>query len=352
MKWKVLFCFVTMSLLFGGCKRGEKQETAKRIITLGAYTVPKEVYEQIVFPKFKEYWKKRTGEDVEFKASYVGSGSQSRAIAAGFEADIAALSLEWDIIRLENAGLITTDWCKKFPYSGIVTRSLDVIGVRKGNPHNIHEWEDLKQKGLEVLHPNPRTSGGAMWDVLAIYGSALKETEVSTGEKNLDLAAARLRGIEKNVKMMGKSQRINVTYFEQGLGDVIVTYENELKLRQRQGKDYEIVYPRSTILIENPVAIVDTYVERHGNRDVVEGFVNFLWTEDVQRGFAEFGFRVPHEKVAREYAWKYPEVDLVFTIDYYGGWPKAVEAMFGPDGTWTKIMEDLGKPEAGLKEEK
>lgn len=352
MKWKVLFSLLAISFLLGGCNRGEKKETAKKTITLGAYTVPKEVYEQIVFPKFKEYWKKRAGEDVEFKASYVGSGSQSRAIAAGFEADVAALSLEWDIIRLEQAGLVTTDWRNTFPHGGIVSRSLDVIGVRKGNPRNIRDWDDLTVEGLEVMHPNPRTSGGAMWDVLSIYGSAIRETEVSTGNMNLDVAGERLRNIEKNVKTMGKSQRINVTYFEQGMGDAVITYENELMLRLKQGKEYEIVYPRSTILIENPVAIVDANVERHANRDVVEAFVNFLWTEEVQRGFAEFGFRVPHEKVAGEYAWKYPEVDLIFDIGYFGGWPKAVEDMFGPEGVWTKTMEKLGRPETGLKDVK
>jgi sulfate/thiosulfate-binding protein len=352
MNQKILLWVLMTCLLSGGCSRKEKQETTTRIITFGAYTVPKEVYEQIVFPNFKKYWKEKTGEAVEFKSSYVGSGSQSRAIAAGFEADVAALSLEWDVIRLENAGLVTTDWRNDFPYGGIVTRSLDVIGVRQGNPQNIRDWEDLKREGLEVMHPNPRTSGGAMWDVLSIYGSALRESEVLTGRKDFDYAAKRLRGIEKNVKTMGKSQRVNVTYFEQGLGDAVITYENELMLRQKQGKEYDIVYPRSTILIENPVAIVDAYVQRHGNRDVVEAFVNFLWTEEVQRGFAEFGFRVPHEKVAKEYAWKYPEVDLAFSVDFYGGWPSAVDTMFGPGGVWTTIMENLGKPEAGLKKGK
>jgi sulfate transport system substrate-binding protein len=227
---------------------------------------------------------------------------------------------------------------------------VDVIGVRPGNPKGIRDWEDLTREGLEVMHPNPRTSGGAMWDVLAIYGSALRETELSQGKKNYAAAAARLRGVEQNVKTMGKSQRINVTYFEQGMGDAVVTYENELMLRLRQGKEYEIVYPRSTILIENPVAIVDASVERHGNRDVVEAFVNFLWTEEVQRGFAEFGFRVPQEKVAGDYAWKYPEVELLFTIDAFGGWPRAVSEVFGPQGAWTRVMEELGKPEAGLSE--
>jgi len=352
MRGEMLIGLSVVCLLAGGCDRENGEERTKRVITLGAYTVPKEVYEHVVFPRFREYWKEKTGQVVEFQASYVGSGSQSRAIAAGFEADVAALSLEWDIIRLEEAGLITTDWRRELPYGGIVSKSLDVIGVRKGNPHNIRDWEDLAKEGVEVLHPNPRTSGGAMWDVLSIYGSALRETEESTGKKDLDYAASRLRRIERNVRTMGKSQRINVTYFEQGIGDAVITYENELKLRQRQGKEYEIVYPRSTIQIENPVAIVDTYVERHGNRDIVEAFATFLWTEEVQRGFAELGFRVPHEKVANEYAWKYPVVDLLFTIDYYGGWPRAAETMFGPEGIWTRVMENLGRPEAGLKDVK
>ncbi len=234
-------------------------------VILGAYTTPREAYGKII-PLFKEEWKKKTGQEVNFEESYLGSGAQSRAIAEGFEADVAALSLEADIIRLEKASLITHNW-REVGAKGMVSTSIVVFGVRKGNPLGIKDWADLAKPGIEILTPNPKTSGGAMWNILALYGAA-KRGFVEGVPKDDDTAAqAFLLAVLKNVKVMDKGARESITNYEQGVGEVIITYENEILVGQKGGQDYEMVIPRSTLLIVNPVAVIDGYVDKHGTRE-------------------------------------------------------------------------------------
>ncbi|MCS7039731.1 MAG: sulfate ABC transporter substrate-binding protein [Caldilineales bacterium] len=308
-------------------------------LILGAYTTPREAYAEII-PLFRDAWKSKTGQDVQFQESYLGSGAQSRAIVAGFEADIAALSLEADITRIQDAGLITHDWRSK-PYNGIVTTSIVVLVVRKGNPKHIQDWDDLTQPGLSILTPNPKTSGGAMWNILALYGAALRG--FVEGVPPGDEAAARefLKAVLKNVSVMDKGARESITNFEKGVGDVAITYENEALVGQQSGQDYEFIIPRSTILIENPVAVIDAYVDRHGTRQVAEAFVDFLWTPEAQRIFARHGLRVVDPQVAQEMADRYPPVTDLFTIDAFGGWAKAMPAFFGEDGIYTQVIEEV-----------
>ncbi len=232
----------------------------------------------------------KTGQVVNFNESYIASGAQSRAILARFEADVAALSLEQDVTILVEAGLITHDW-KANLYRGQVSRSVVVIGVRSGNSKNIHGWEDLAKSGISVLYPSPNTSGGAMWDVNAIYGAGLKYSEALNDIPDQEAAKQLLKTIQRNVKVMDKSGRASVTTFENGIGDAIVTYENEILLRQNQGHEFPFVIPRATILIENPIAIVDKNVEKHNNCQVVEAFVQFCFTKEAQRIFTNYGFR-------------------------------------------------------------
>ncbi|NLY95260.1 MAG: sulfate ABC transporter substrate-binding protein, partial [Myxococcales bacterium] len=251
-----LSVFLLLAVFFGGCK---SEETASpsggAVLTLGAYSIPREAYGKAVYPAFL---KSREGKRaLTIRDSFMASGAQARAIVGGFEADVAALSLAPDIELIQKAGLIEHDW-KSGPYEGMVTRSIVVIGVRPGNPKNIRDFEDLARDGVEVLTPNVRMSGGAMWNVLAVVGAALREHQDE--EKAVELLSKILR----NVKIMDRAGRDSVLTFERGVGDAIITYENEILVGQAAGKKYEYVIPRSTVLIENPVAVVDAYAKRHG----------------------------------------------------------------------------------------
>ncbi len=309
-------------------------------LIFAAYTVPKEAYQKEIIPLFKKYWKEKTGQTVKFEESYEASGAQSRAIAAGLEADIAALSLEKDIHRLKDAGLITHDW-KNNRYNGMVTNSLVVIAFRPGNPKNIRDWEDLTKNNVDVIYPSPKTSGGAMWAVNAIYGAGLKMSEVKTGIKNSDTARQLLKSIQRRVKVMDKSGRLSVTTFENGIGDALVTYEDEVLLRQKQGKEFPYVTPEATILIENPIALIDKNVEKHQTREIAEAFIDFVHTKEAQRLYAQYGLRPVHEEVAKEFAEKYPVPKYLFDIKYLGGWDQVENDLYGKNGIWTKIIEEL-----------
>jgi sulfate/thiosulfate-binding protein len=334
----VLFLAV---LLFNCGEKGTSDQSQEDQLILGAYTVPKDAYQKEIIPAFQKYWQEKTGRKVTFSESYIASGAQSRAIVAGMEADIAALSLEDDIVRLARAGLITHDWKGK-RCNGFVTRSLVVLVIRPQNPKQIKNWEDLTADNIAVIYPSPKTSGGAMWFVNAIYGAGLKMTEVKNGKADPAYARDLLKRIQKRVKVMDKSGRESVTTFEKGFGDVLVTYENEALLRQMEGKDFPFIIPDATILIENPIAIVDKYVDKHGTREVAEAFVDFLYTKEVQRSFAKYGFRPVDEEVLKEFAAKYPVPPLLFDMSYLGGWDKVNEEIYGTEGTWTKIIEELG----------
>ena len=334
------------SVLLAGCGRGEGHEgdTAsassaprERTLTLGAYTTPREVYGQKIIPAFQRYWKQKTGEDVKFEESYLGSGAQSRAISEGFEADVAALSLAPDLQRLEDAGLITHDW-RKAPHGGMVTRSIVVIGVRPGNPKNVRDWADLER--VSVLTPSPKTSGGAMWNVAAVYGAALRGgTPAARGDSAA--AQAFLGDVLKRVKVMDKGARESMITYENGVGDAIITYENEAIVAKQAGKKMEYVIPRSTILIENPVAVVDRYAEKHGNRDLADAFVAFLSTPEVQRMYSEYGLRPVDEAVAAETAGQFPKVQDLFTIRDLGDWPVAKRELFADGGVFDRVQARL-----------
>ena len=339
---KVIFLLLTTALLLQGCSTGsrEKLPEGSVTLTLGAYTVPKEVYQKELIPAFKNMWKEKTGQTVKFEESYIASGAQSRAIAAGFEADIAALSLEKDMNRLQEEGLITHDWKKNKNY-GFVTRSIVIIAHRPGNPKNIKGWTDLAREDVDVLYPSPKTSGGAMWDVNAIYGAGLKAAEVETGQLDPSRARQLLKSIQRRVKTMDKSGRASVATFENGIGDALVTYENEALLRQKKGKDFPFLIPEATILIENPIAVVDQNVDKHGNREAAVAFVDFLLTKQAQRSFASFGFRPVNEEIAEEFVGEYPKPRYLFDISFLGGWERVYTEIYGQDGVWAQIIQEL-----------
>jgi sulfate/thiosulfate-binding protein len=308
-------------------------------IVLGAYSTPREAYGKLI-PIFKDQWKKQTGQDLTFQESYQGSGAQARAIAQGFEADVAALSLEADINQIIKAGLITHDW-QSGAYKGMVSDSVVAFAVRKGNPKGIKDWSDLGKPGTQILTPNPKTSGGAQWNILALYGAA-KRGFVQGVAKDDDAAATEfLKSVLKNVTVLDKDARSSITNFEKGVGDVAITYENEVLVGKQNGQDYDLVIPRSTILIENPVAVVDASVDKHGNRKAAEAFVNFLFTAEAQQIFAQYGLRSVDPDVAKATAAQYPAIEDLFKIDYFNGWKEATPKYFGDDGIFTKAISEV-----------
>lgn len=320
-------------------------DTAKEppvTLILGAYTTPREAYGKLI-PMFQAQWKEKTGQEVVFEESYLGSGAQSRAVVEGFEADIVALSLEADVTRIEEAGLIAHDW-RSEPYNGMVSTSIVVFGVRNGNPLGIQDWDDLSQPGVEVLTPNPKTSGGAMWNVLALYGAAKRGFVVGVTEDDDAAAQDFLLSVLNNVSVMDKGARESITNYEKGIGDVILTYENEALVGQQSGQDYDYIIPRSTILIENPVVVVDAYVDKHGTREVAEAFVAFLFSREAQEVFAEFGLRSVDPAVAEATADRYPPVNDLFTIDYFGDWKEATLTFFGDNGIYTQTIAKARRP--------
>ncbi len=318
---------------------GTDGEAAQTKIVLAAYTTPREAYGEII-PMFQEAWRTKTGEEVAFEESYVGSGTQSRAIVEGFEADIAALSLAADISRIQEAGLITHDW-RAGASEGMVSRSVVAFAVRPGNPKGIFDWPDLARPGVEIVMPNPKTSGGAQWNVLAAYGAAVQGHVPGVHAGDPESARGFLGAILANVTVMDKAARESITSFEKGIGDVAVTYENEVLVGRQSGQDYELVIPASTILIENPVALVDAYADKHGVREAAEAFIAFLTDVDAQVVFADHGLRSVAAEVAEQTSDRYPPVEHLFTIDDLGGWSEVTPAFFGEEGIFTQTMAEV-----------
>src|SRR5688572_728847 len=335
----LIISLLLVAIVTTGCASGAQSTEASATdapatggdvkLTLAAYTTPREAYAEII-PLFQAYWKDKTGQTVTVEESYQGSGAQSRAVVEGFEADVVALSLEADVNRIEDAGLITHDWRSK-PYGGMVSTSAVALAVREGNPKNIQDWADLIQPDLEVLTPNPKTSGGAMWNVLGLYGAA-KRGHVEGFSADDAGAQDFLLSVLQNVSVMDKAARESITTFEKGIGDVAITYENEVLVGQQAGVNYELVLPSSTIQIDNPIAIVDAYADKHGTREVAEAFIEFLFTPEAQQIFAKHGLRSPDPDVAQTAAEQYPPIEDLFTIDHFGGWKEATPKYFGETG--------------------
>ena len=321
------------SLAFQSCAQQKGNE-----LTLGTYTAPREAYQAIV-PLFQKYWRAKTGHTLNVKQSYLGSGAQARAIMGGFEADVAALSLESDIDVIKKAGLITGEW-KNNEYKGMVTRSIVVLAVRAGNPKNIRDWQDIAKPGVEILTPNPKSSGGAMWNILAIYGAVMRG-KVAGYEPSPEGARRLLKEVFKNVTVFDKGARESIINFEKGIGDVLITYESEVLVGQKSGQTYEIVMPQSTILIENPLAVVDGYAGPHGALEAAQGFRDFLWSPEAQTAFAQVGFRPVNSEVSARFSEKFPTPFDLWGVDFIGSWDKIIPEFFGPEGIFTAVMEEI-----------
>ncbi|MGO4537210.1 sulfate ABC transporter substrate-binding protein [Paenibacillus sp. 2TAB19] len=333
-------------LVIAGCSSGTNDPPAESSVqdgdvtlVIGAYSVVKDAFGDIL-PEFQAYWLEKTGQKVSFQESYEASGTQARAIAGGFEADVAIMAMEGDLDKIANAGFITEDW-KKQSNGGVITNSIVVMGTREGNPLGIQDWDDIIKSGVKVLYPNPKTSGGAQWDINAIYGAGLKKSEQETGSKDPEYAKSFLKSVHENVESLDKSGRASMAAFEYGVGDVIVTYENELLSRIKQGVNYDIVIPSSTILIENPAAVVDKNADKHGTRELAEAFIAYLHGDDAQQVFADYGFRPVNEAVAADTADRFIVPEGLFDVSYLGGWDEVRKTLYSKKGVWYQVLADL-----------
>lgn len=280
----------------------------------------KESLEKAIFPGFSAKWKQEHGQDVAFTSSFAGSETITNQILQGAPAEIAILSIERDAQRLKSGGFSTVDW-HSYPQKGIINKTPFVILVRKGNPKGITDFADLARPGVRVIHPDPISSGGAQWSILAIYGSELKKSE-NTGEADKTRAIQTLQAIWKNVFSTPASAREARTTFELGNGDALITYELEGLLMKQANAPIEIVVPRSTIFSEHPAVIIDKNVKAE-KVAVVNAFINYLWSEEAQQAFVKFHFRSVTNEALNAANTTFGHIELPFTIDYFGGWDKA-----------------------------
>jgi sulfate transport system substrate-binding protein len=312
----VVLVLIASMVLQSGCLdlRGSEDNVT---ITLYGFSVKGEVMQQKVFPAFQRSWKERTGKEVRFVSQFAGSGKVTNEVIAGAEAEVMVLSTEWDVIQLKKAGLTEIE-LSSLPWNGTVSTSPWVILVRDGDPKGIADFVDLGKKDVEIVHADPLTSGGACWSIFAIYGSELRRTKLSEGAPNTTAAEALLREVMKNVMSWQSSARAALSQFVLGYGDALITYENEALLAIGQGNKLDVVYPRSTVLSEHKVAIVDKHVSP-SERELVDAFVDFLFTEDVQKWMTEFDFRSMDTGLNGGFV----PVEDPFLVSYLGGWEKA-----------------------------
>ena len=281
----------------------------------------KESMEKAIFPAFVAKWKQEHGQDVRFTSSYAGSETVTNQILQGVPADIAILSIDRDAQRLKEKGFVTSDW-HALPYKGIVNKTPFVILVKGGNPKGIHDFPDLAKPGVKLIHPDPVSSGGAQWSVLAIYGSELIKSEKQNGEPDQARALQTLQAIWKNVFVTPASAREARTTFELGNGDALVTYELDGLLMKESGKPVEIIYPRATIFSEHPAVVIDRNVSAE-KRAVVDAFMQYLWSDDAQAAFVKYHFYSVTNNALNEANKEFGHIEMPFTIDYFGGWDKA-----------------------------
>ena len=304
-------------------------------ITNVSYDPTREMFEQ--YNKiFEAHWKEKTGEDVEVIQSHGGSGKQALEVANGLDADVVTLALEYDIESIENAGLIKAGWKDKFDNDSSPYTSTIVFLVKKGNPRDIKDWGDLTKKGVGVVTPNPKTSGGARWNYMAAWAYADKKYGGDEAQMK-----EFIKKLYRNVVVLDSGARGATTSFvENGQGDVLIAWENEAYLSVKDyPDDYEIITPSISILAQPSVAVVDTVVDEKGTRDVATEYLNYLYSDDAQRIAGDNYYRPSNEDILKEYSDVFDlDINLV-TIDDFGGWKEAQETHFSDGGVFDQIYE-------------
>ncbi len=328
---------VTLLLLFAlnGCRKPQLTATTEATITVYGFSVVKEPLEKDIFPAFQKQWLAKTGQKLTFASSFAGSEIVTNQILAGVKADIAILAIERDAERLLKGGATKTDW-REYPHKGIVNRTPFVILVRKGNPKGIRDFEDLAKPGVKVIHPDPISSGGAQWSLLALYGSEVMKSEKQTDQRDDAKAFDLVRRVWKNVIATPGSAREARTQFETGFGDALITYElDAMQLLDRKAP-FEIIAPKSTIFSEHPVVIIDD-VMTPAKRALVELFVNYLWSEAAQKAWVKYYFRAITDEKLNEAEPRFVKIGLPFYVANLGGWERAYPDII--EGVWKKQVQ-------------
>ncbi|PTQ90518.1 sulfate ABC transporter substrate-binding protein [Agitococcus lubricus] len=298
-----------------------------------SYDPTRELYQEYNVA-FAKHWKAKGGEEISFKQSHGGSGKQGRSVIDGLEADVVTLALAYDIDAIAQRGLIAENWQTRLPNNASPYTSTIVFLVRKGNPKKIKDWNDLVKAGVEVVTPNPKTSGGARWNYLAAWGYALRQPKA-----NADSAQKFVKQLFQNVKVLDSGARGSLTTFaERGIGDVLLAWENEayLAVKELGPEKFEIVTPSVSILAEPPVAVVDKYAKKHGTTQIANAYLQYLYSPEGQDIAGRNYYRPTDPKIAAKYASQFAPVKL-FTIKDFGGWSTAQQAHFADGGVFDQI---------------
>lgn len=313
-------------------------QAADVILLNVSYDPTRELYQEYN-TSFAKYWKTKTGDNVTVQQSHGGSGKQARSIIDGLGADVVTLALAYDIDAIAEFGtLLPKDWQSKLPNNSAPYTSTIVFLVRKQNPKNIKDWNDLAKPGVSVITPNPKTSGGARWNYLAAWGYALKQ---NNGDETK--AKEFVTAFFKNVPVLDSGARgSTVTFVERGIGDVLIAWENEAYLALNElGKDnFEIVNPSLSILAEPSVALVDKNVDKRKTRDVAHAYLEYLYSPEAQEIIVKHYYRPRLESVALKYAAKFPKIALFTIDDLFGGWQNAQKTHFADGGTFDQIYSE------------
>nr|WP_237690863.1 sulfate ABC transporter substrate-binding protein [Paenibacillus caui] len=326
-----------MAVAVTACGSGDKEagSDSKKIELLNvSYDPTRELYENYN-KAFAAYWKNKTGQEVTIKQSHGGSGKQSRAVIDGLNADVVTLALGYDIDAIQKEGQINEGWQSKFEHNSSPYTSTIVLLVRKGNPKGIKDWNDLIKDGVEVITPNPETSGGARWNYLAAWDYALHQ---NNGDQ--DKAKEFVKKLFEHVPVLDTGARgATTTFVERGIGDVLIAWENEalLSLKELGPDKFEIVYPSESILAEPPVAVVDKNVDKKGTREAAEAYLQYLYSEEGQTIAAENFYRPTLESVKEKYKDEFQDIKLYTIDDEFGGWAKAQKEHFSEGGIFDQI---------------
>jgi len=343
---------LSAAVLALSCKKGETPSgpgasgasPAEVSILNVSYDPTRELYSEFN-AAFVEHWKGKTGQKLTIKQSHGGAGKQARAVMDGLEADVLTLAIAYDIDQLAKKGkLLPDDWQTRLPEGSTPYTSTIVFLVRKGNPKNIKDWDDLTRKDVKVVTPNPKTSGGARYNFLAAWGYAVKK-------KNADPAAAKafVASLYGNVPVLDSGARGSTTTFlERGIGDVLITWENEalLSVKEVGGDKVEMVVPSISVLAEPPVAVVDKYVDKHGTRAVAQAYLEYLYTKQGQEIAAKHHYRPRDPEVKAKFQKEFPELELFTIGEQFGGWSKAQKEHFDDGGSFDSIYADTQKSAA------
>jgi sulfate transport system substrate-binding protein len=302
-------------------------------LLLVSYAVTKGAYARIL-PQFVAQWKQKTGQELEIKTSYGGSGSQTRAVIDGLDADVVTLALAADVLKLQQAGLIDSGWEQELPNASIVTNSTVAFLTRPGNPKQIAGWRDLVKPGVTVVTANPKTSGGARWNFLGLWGS------ITQSSGTPQQAESYVTNVYRNVDNLPKDAReASDVFLKRDQGDVLLNYENEAILARKTGNlKAPFVVPALNIRIEGPVAVVDKNVDRKGTRKAAEALAAYLFSDEAQAIFAEEGFRPTNPTIWERVKGRFAPVKQFFSVQEFGGWAKVNQDFFGDGGIWDRLV--------------